>query len=232
MPFHLPRPSSVLATALAAVGIMLAVVSCSNITPLGPDPGYVSLPPARHLGSPITVEVMRGRPPTATGQCPVGWLEVFLPVSILPRVSTNAVPVTTGPAPTPGASTSTSVSSGTTPAPHAVYLVTPCYHRVGTPVTITSAAVSSVSAYPVAPGTQKGPAPYGFTVAVPAADVAAVTALIRQAYDSHGALGISVAGKLWEAPQVDAAFSGQQLKIAVFTRNQALRLYRLLIPSG
>jgi hypothetical protein len=41
---------------------------------------------------------------------------------------------------------------------------------------------------PAAPGS------YGFTVAVPAADVAALIALIRQAYDRGGCRRISVAG--------------------------------------
>jgi hypothetical protein len=62
MPFQRPaRPLSVLASALAAAGLMLAVAGCSHITPLGPDPAPVSLPPARDLGSPIIVQVMRPR---------------------------------------------------------------------------------------------------------------------------------------------------------------------------
>ena len=72
-----------------------------------------------------------------------------------------------------------------------------CYRPVGTPVTITSAAVSSVTAY----RNQPGPATYGFVVAFPTADVAALTAVIRQAQDSGDATSISVAGKLWQDPQ-------------------------------
>jgi hypothetical protein len=55
---------------------------------------------------------------------------------------------------------------------------------------------------PAAPGS------YGFTVAVPAADVAALIALIRQAYDRGGCRRISVAGKLWPAAQVVQAIPG------------------------
>jgi hypothetical protein len=73
---------------------------------------------------------------------------------------------------------------------------------------------------------------YGFIVAVPGADVAAVTAVIRQAYDSGGAVGISVAGKLWQAPMVRQPFPGQHLQITVLSRNQARQLYRVLVPSG
>ncbi len=65
-----PRPLSVLASALAAAGLVLAVAGCSNITPLGPDPAPVSLPPARDLGSPIIMQIMRSQPPTPTGRVP------------------------------------------------------------------------------------------------------------------------------------------------------------------
>jgi hypothetical protein len=73
---------------------------------------------------------------------------------------------------------------------------------------------------------------YGFIVAVPRADVAAVTAVIRQAHDTGSAVGISVAGKLWQAPQVRRPFPGQQLQITLLSRNQALQLHRILVPTG
>jgi len=102
----------------------------------------------------------------------------------------------------------------------------------GTPVTITSAAVSSVLTYRPPPGRPKGPDLYGFIVAVPGADVAAVTEVIRQAYDTGSAVGISVAGKLWQAPQVQQPFPGQRLQVTLLSRNQARQLYRILVPSG
>jgi len=108
----------------------------------------------------------------------------------------------------------------------------PCYRPAGTPVTITSAAVSSVLTYPRPPGPAKGPASYGFIVAVPGADVPAVTAVIRQAYDTGSAVGISVAGKLWQASQVFKPFPGQRLDITLLSRNQARQLYRILVSSG
>ena len=112
----------------------------------------------------------------------------------------------------------------------------PCYRPVGTPVTITSAGVSPVSASrPTAPpGQPAQPTQYGFTVAVPAADVAAMTAVMTQAADSGGAVGISVAGKLWEAPQVVKPFQlpGRLLQIALLSKNQAVQLYRLLVPPS
>jgi hypothetical protein len=104
-----------------------------------------------------------------------------------------------------------------------------CYRPVGTPVTITSAAVSSVTTY----AHQPGPAFYGFVVAFPAADVAALTVLIRQAYGAGDAVGMSVAGKLWQAPQPRRKFNELRAEqINLLSRTQAVQLYRLLVPSG
>ncbi len=206
MSFQPPRPSPVLASVLAAAGLMLTAASCaSHLTPLGPDPAppvasaashavesAMPVPPLRPLGSPIILQVMRGEPATQAGGCPAGSVAVSVPRGAAPMG---------------------------------------CYRPVGTPVTITSAGVSSVSGDgpPPPPGQ---PAQYGFTVVVPAGDAAAVTALITQAHDSRDALGVSAAGKLWQAPQVLTPFPGQQFQIAVLSRNQALQLYRILVPTS
>jgi len=106
-----------------------------------------------------------------------------------------------------------------------------CYRPVGTPLRITSAAVSSVTTYRPAPaaGQPRPPTQFEFTVAVPAAKVAAVTALITRVYNADGAFGISVAGKLWQAPRVLKPFPGRQLQITMLSRNEAVRLHRLLV---
>src|ERR1700733_8977778 len=97
MPFQRPtRPRSVLASTLAAAGLGLAVAGCSNVTPLGPDPAPVSLPPARDLGSPIIVQVMRSQPPTPAGECPAGSVSLFGSepnVQRFARVGSVAVPI-------------------------------------------------------------------------------------------------------------------------------------------
>jgi hypothetical protein len=54
---------SVPASALTAAGVVLAVAGCSHVTPLGPGPAPVSLPPPRDRGSPITMQIMRSQPP-------------------------------------------------------------------------------------------------------------------------------------------------------------------------
>ena len=220
MPVQRPtRPLSVLASALAAAGLMLAAAGCSNITPLGPDPAPVSLPPARDLASPITMQVMRSQPATPAGQCPAGSVTLFGSEPDVPRFAGSvAVPVQ--------GSTATPAPPATPPAPG---VGVACYLPVGTPVTVTSAAVSAVTSYPQ----QTGPAAYGFVVAFPTADVAALTAVITQAYDLGDALGLSVAGKLWQAPQTRRRFNALRAEqINLLSRNQAVQLYRLLVPAG
>jgi hypothetical protein len=72
MPFQPPpRTSSVLASVLAAAGLVLAVASCSHLAPIGPD-AAATMPPPRHLGSPIVLEAMRSQPPRPAGGCPAG----------------------------------------------------------------------------------------------------------------------------------------------------------------
>jgi hypothetical protein len=184
----------------------------------------VRLPPVRDLGSPIIMQVMRSQPVTPAGECPAGSVALFGSEPNVPRVvqaGSVAVPVqgsTAAPAPP--------ATPATPPAPG---VGVACYLPVGSPVTVTSAAVSSVTSYPQ----QAGPAAYGFVVAFPAVEVAALTAAIRQAYDSGDALGMSVAGKLWQAPQTRRRLNALRAEqVNLLSREQALQLYRLLVPSG
>jgi hypothetical protein len=74
MPFELPpRPLPILAGTLAAIAFALTLAGCSHVTPLGPDPA-ATMPPPRHLGSPIVMQVMLGKPSTPPGgACPAGY---------------------------------------------------------------------------------------------------------------------------------------------------------------
>jgi hypothetical protein len=218
MPFQLPRPLCALASALTAAGVVLALAGCSHVTPLGPDPAPVSLPPARDLGSPIVMQIMRSQPPAPAGQCPAGSIALFGSEPDVPRTSAAlAQPVRGG--------TATPAAASATPPPPGAGVA--CYRPIGTPVTITSAALSSVTAN----RNQPGPAWYEFVVAFPAADVPALTALIRQAYNAGDAVGMSVDGKLWQAPQTRRRFNALRAEqVNLLSRNQALQLYRLLVP--
>jgi hypothetical protein len=109
-----------------------------------------------------------------------------------------------------------------------------CVRPLDTPVTITSAAVSSVSSFqPRTPsGQASGPPAYQIMITLPAADVDAATAVVTTAYDSRGGVDFSVAGRTWALPMVFRPFRTQQLSVALLSKNQALQLHRLLVPSG
>ena len=182
MPYQRPRLPSALASVLAA-GVVLAVASCSHITPLGPA---ATMPQPRHLRSPFVLEAVRIQPPSPTGGCPAG-----------------SVALSGGPG--------------------------QCYRKLGTPVTITSAAVSSH--LPTPPPGQQTP-PYGFIVTVPAANQAALTAVTTTAANAHGYLSISVAGRTWLLPRVVRPFTSPHFEITFPDRNQVLQLQRMLAASS
>jgi hypothetical protein len=107
-----------------------------------------------------------------------------------------------------------------------------CYRPLGAPVTIASAAVS--------PGPAAGPASasgapataYGLLITLPAANRAELTAVSTRAYDSQGAIGISVAGETWALPMVREPMTTGQFEIVMASRAQLLQLQRLLTSSG
>jgi hypothetical protein len=186
-----PGPASVLA-GLLAVGLVLTVAGCGQLTPLGPD-APAPAPPPSHLRSPIVLQAMRVQPPAPAGGCPARFTMISVPGN-------------------PGE----------------------CARPVGTRVTITSGAVSAVSSFqPRSPSGQVMPGPvYQIMITLPAADVAAATAVVTTAYDSRGGVDFSVAGRTWALPMVFRPFRSQQLSVALPSRNQALRLHRLLVSSG
>jgi hypothetical protein len=204
MPFGAPlRRSSVLASVPAVAGIMLALAGC-DVAPLGPTPG----PTARaQAAAPVQVQLYKLESPiilqVMRSQSPTA-AGVCLAGSVEVSLPPNAAPM-------------------------------PCYQPVGTPVTVTTAGISPVATIrpAPAPGQKAQPAAsYGFMVSVPPPEAAGVTALIRQAYDSRDALGVTVNGTLWEAPQVAQIFTAQQMQIALPTMSQAVQLHVLLTGLG
>ena len=121
-----------------------------------------------------------------------------------------------------------------------------CYRKTGTPVTITSAAVSPVFSFrpPTPPGQQQAPpVQYGFSITVPAADVPALAAVFPAAPGSPGPPtasavnsatpmpAISVAGRTWILLGYSTP-EGREFEITLPSRNQARQLQRMLVPSG
>jgi hypothetical protein len=206
MPFQRPpRLPSVLASVLAAAGVMLTVAGCSQLTPLGPDTA-ATMPQPHQLRSPLVLQDVHtqglagrvGQP----GGCPAGW-----------------VTLTGGPG--------------------------QCYRKTGTPITITSAAVSPVFAFrPPPPGQQAAPVQYGFSITVPTGDVPSLAAVLpaapgppgpptASAVTSAAAIPtISVAGRTWILLGYASPSAGGEFDVTLPSRNQALQLQRILAASG
>ena len=124
-----------------------------------------------------------------------------------------------------------------------------CYRKTGTPVTITSAAVSPVFPFrpPTPQGQQAPPVQYGFSITVPAADVPALAAVLPTAPGPPGSPGpptasavtsatptptISVAGRTWILLGYGTRFADREFDVTLPSRNQALQLQRILAASG
>ncbi|HET9080788.1 MAG TPA: hypothetical protein VFO01_09765 [Trebonia sp.] len=107
-----------------------------------------------------------------------------------------------------------------------------CYRPLGAPVTITSAAVApGPVARPVSPPNAP-PSEYGLLILLPAAGRAELTAVTTQAYDSQGAVDVSVAGKTWALPMQQAPLTHGQFTIMLPSKNELLQLQRILAPSS
>ena len=107
-----------------------------------------------------------------------------------------------------------------------------CYRPLGAPVTFTTAAVSPGPTTSPASPPNAPPSAYGLLIALPAADRAELTAVTTQAYDSQGAVDISVAGRAWGLPMQQAPITHGQFMIMLPSRNDVLQLQRLLVSSG
>ena len=121
-----------------------------------------------------------------------------------------------------------------------------CYRQTGTPVTITSAAVSPVFSFrpPTPPGQQAPPVQYGFSITVPAADVAALAAVLPTGSGPPGPPtasavtsatpipAISIAGRTWVLLGYASPSAGGQFDVTLPSRNQALQLQRLLAAAS
>jgi hypothetical protein len=121
-----------------------------------------------------------------------------------------------------------------------------CYRKTGTPVTITSAAVSPVFSFrpPPPPGQQAPPVQYGFSITVPAADVPALAAVLATAPGPPGPPtasavtsatpipAISVAGRTWILLGYSTPSAGGEFDVTLPSRNQAFQLQRMLAASG
>lgn len=191
---HLPRQFFILGSALAAIALGLTVAGCGHVAPLGPDAAPAT-PQPRHLGSPIILQAVLGRPSSPPGgTCPAGYVAL------------------------------SDQATGNTGL---------CYSKLGSPVTFTSAGVSA-GAMKNSAGQSDGSAGAEATLMfnVPAADRAALTAITTKAYEAKGYVEVSVAGQAWAIPEALAPLTDGQFAISLTSKNEVLRLQRLLEPSS
>ena len=108
-----------------------------------------------------------------------------------------------------------------------------CYSKLGSPVTFTSAGVSSGRPKNSA-GQSDGSTGAEATLMInlPAADRAALTAVTTKAYRAKGYVDISVAGQTWAIPEALAPLTQGQFEISLTSKNEALQLQRLLDPPS
>lgn len=107
-----------------------------------------------------------------------------------------------------------------------------CYRPLGAPVTITSAAVGpGPTGFPASPPNAP-PSEYGLLILLPAADWTELTAVTTQAYDSQGAVDVSVSGKTWGLPMQRAPLTHGQFIITLPSKNELLQLQHILAPSS
>lgn len=111
-----------------------------------------------------------------------------------------------------------------------------CYRKIGTPMTITSAAVSVATLTPSQLNTSSsqaaGPPSYAFMIALPVSEAAALTKITTTASDARGYLTFSAAGRTWLLPRVLQPFTRPQFEIIPSSRSQARWLRHILVPPG
>jgi hypothetical protein len=198
-----PRPLLVLASVLAAAGLVLAAASCAgHITPLGPDQA-ATMPQPHHLRSPLIVQDMRTQglvPPP--GGCPAGWVTLSGgPGQPRQCYRGAARPARSPPQRSPGLLIPAARPRDSRHHP-SVQFSSPC------PLPTSCAG----AVLPTAPG----PGPSTASAVTSATPIPA----------------ISVAGRTWILLGYATPSAGGEFDVTLPSRNQALQLQRMLVPSG
>jgi hypothetical protein len=122
-----------------------------------------------------------------------------------------------------------------------------CYgHRIGRPVTITSAGVSPVSTFqpPAASGQQAPPVQYGFWITVPTADETAAATVIPTSSPSPGPPvattvtspatipALSVAGNTFALIGFSSQTTDREFEVFLSSKEQATQLQHTLAAAG
>jgi hypothetical protein len=103
----------------------------------------------------------------------------------------------------------------------------PCFRKTGTPVTFSSAAVTLY----LQPAGGQRPAIWGLAITVSGAEAAALTAITSRSSVSGDPLAISIGGTTWTIVSTTAPLTNGRFQIMTQSKNQALQLQRVLVPS-
>jgi hypothetical protein len=202
---------------IALAGLMLAVAGCSHVLPLGPAPAPTPTP--RHLAAAIVMEPGLIQSDTAANGCPAGSVVLSGPGTLISS---------------PAGDSSISSPVGSISSPVGDSSSTPssvCYRRLAKPVTFTSAGVTLYQ-QPAGNKPVQHPAVWMLRINLPAAEVAALTAITKNAVHSRTQIAIVVAGQTWGVPFTNQPLTNGQFAISTQSRSQALRLQRILLPPA
>jgi hypothetical protein len=100
--------------------------------------------------------------------------------------------------------------------------LTSCNRLTGSPVTITSAAITM----------DWQPNVYVISITLPAADTAALTTMVTTADEARSDLAVNVAGKTWILPADLQLAQNGQFEILAPTKSQALQFQRILLHQA
>jgi hypothetical protein len=202
-----PARTGLTLTALVLAALVLTAAGCGNVAPLRPTP-----PTPGHLSTAIVLRNVLYQQTEPAGQCTSGY--------------TPPAPAVGPPPPSSGQPGSPPTAQSVTSPADAADL---CYRETGKPATFTVAAVSLIE-QPAGPHGQ--PVSYGLSIALPEDEAGALTAVSTKAFESRQPLAIIVAGKLVGLPYTLQPITGGHFEIGGPSKNQALRIERMLLPSG
>jgi hypothetical protein len=166
-------------------------------------PAPAPTPTPRHLAAAIVMEPGLIQSDTAANGCPAGSVVLSGPGTLI---------------------SSPAGDSSSTPS-------SVCYRRLAKPVTFTSAGVTLYQ-QPAGNKPVQHPAVWMLRINLPAAEVAALTAITKNAVHSRTQIAIVVAGQTWGVPFTNQPLTNGQFAISTQSRSQALQLQRILLPPA
>jgi hypothetical protein len=190
---------------IALAGLVLTVAGCSHALPLGPAPA--ALPAPSRLASTIVLQPGLTDAGASVGNCPVGSVALSGPGA------TGGAPGGAGPVTSPS-------------TPNGV-----CFQTLGKPVTFTTAGVA-VAEQPARSQPVQQPASWVVNINLPAVEAAELASVTTRLAGTQDQLAIIIGGQTWAMPVTLQPLTGGEFSFSAESKNQALRVQRLLQQPG